>query len=44
MSYRFKGLFSALLPTGNKANAADLAPSSDLTLIARVTGQLHTLS
>jgi hypothetical protein len=42
--YRFKGLFSALFPTGNKANAAELAPSPDLALIARVTGQLHTLS
>jgi putative nucleotidyltransferase with HDIG domain len=42
--YRFKGMFSAMLPTGNKASAADLAPSPDLSLIARVTGQLHTLS
>ncbi|RKT26955.1 HD domain-containing protein [Paraburkholderia sp. RAU2J] len=42
--YRFKGMFSAMLPTGNKASAADLAPSPDLALIARVTGQLHILS
>jgi putative nucleotidyltransferase with HDIG domain len=42
--YQFKNLISALLPTGNKANAADLAPSPDLALIARVTGQLHTRS
>jgi HD-GYP domain-containing protein (c-di-GMP phosphodiesterase class II) len=42
--YRFKGLFSALLPTGNKANAADLAPAPDLALIARVTNQLGTFS
>jgi putative nucleotidyltransferase with HDIG domain len=42
--YRFNGLFSALLPTGNKANAADMAPSPDLALIDRVRGQLHTLS
>ncbi|MFM0739258.1 HD-GYP domain-containing protein [Paraburkholderia xenovorans] len=42
--YRFKGLFSTPRPTGNKANAADLAPSPDLALIERVAGQLRTLS
>jgi hypothetical protein len=42
--YRFKGLFSALVPSGNKANAVDLAPSPDLALIARVTDQLSSLS